>query len=81
MVFYHKIYTDMVNKNIDMSKLRQILKFSIKHHLRTRVIHDITVVSRTTIQKYINKFFGLKIPWDELSTLSDKEVQTLSLLA
>jgi len=77
MVNYHKINTDMANKNIDMSKLRQILKFSVKHHQGSRAVRDMTGVSRTTIRRYITQFRELKIPWDELSTLSDNELNAL----
>jgi transposase len=67
----------MANKNIEMSKLRQILKFSVGHHQGTRTVRDLTGVSRTTIQKYIEQYRALKIPWSELSKLSDKDLQDL----
>jgi transposase len=69
----------MANKNIDMSKLRQILKLSACHHQGTRTIRDLTGVSRTTIKKYIEQFKALKTTWDELSKLSDKEMGDLFL--
>ena len=67
----------MANKNIDMSKLRQILKLTASHHQGSRSIRDVTGVSRTTIRKYISQYRELKIPWDELSKLSDKELNDL----
>ena len=67
----------MANKNIDMSKLRQILKLSISHHQGSRSIRDATGVSRTTIRKYIIQYRALKIPWDELLKLSDKDLNDL----
>ena len=67
----------MANKNIDMSKLRQILKLSASHHQGSRSIRDVTGVSRTTIRKYILQYRAIKIPWDELSKLSDKDLHNL----
>jgi transposase len=67
----------MANKSIDMSKLRQIFKLYFGHHQGSRTIRDITGISRTTIRKYIEQYYTLKIPWDELSKLSDKELQDL----
>jgi len=67
----------MANKNIEMSKLRQIIKLYASHHQGTRTIRDVTGVSRTTIQKYTVQFRALKITWDELSKLSDKDLHDL----
>ncbi|MCK9401725.1 MAG: IS21 family transposase [Bacteroidales bacterium] len=67
----------MSNKNIEMSKLRQILKLYASHKQGTRTIRDVTGVSRTTIMKYIELFRTSRITWDELSTLSDKDLDDL----
>jgi transposase len=67
----------MANKNIEMSKLRQALKLSASHHQGSRTISDVTGLSRTTIRKYILQYRALKIPWDELSRLSDKDLHDL----
>lgn len=67
----------MSNKNIEMSKLRQIIKLYASHHQGTRTIRDATGVSRTTIQKYTVQYRALRIPWDELSKLSDKDLYDL----
>lgn len=67
----------MPNKNIEMSKLRQILKLYASHKQGTRTIRDLTGVSRTTIMKYIAQFRSSRITWDELSTLSDKDLDDL----
>lgn len=67
----------MANKNIEMSKLRQTLKLSASHHQGSRTISDVTGLSRTTIRKYILQYRALKIPWDELSKLSDKDLHDL----
>lgn len=68
----------MANQNITMSKLRQIIKHFC-HHQGTRTIRDLTGVSRNTIKKYITQFKALQTPWDELSKLSDKELETIFL--
>ena len=66
----------MANQNIDMSKLRQILKH-YSHHQGTRTIRDLTGVSRNTVKKYIAQYKVLKIPWSELSKLNDKDLSVL----
>ena len=40
----------MSNKNIEMSKLRQIIKLYASHHQGTRTIRDATGVSRMNYQ-------------------------------
>ena len=67
---------NMANQNIDMSKLRQILKH-YSHHQGTRTIRDLTGVSRNTVKKYIAQYKVLKIPWSELSKLNDKDLSVL----
>jgi transposase len=67
----------MSNKNIEMSKLRQIIKLYASHKQGTRTIRDMTGVSRSTIQRYIVQLRALRIPWDEILTLSDKELDDL----
>jgi transposase len=66
----------MANQNITMSKLRQVLKFYV-HHQGTRTIRDLTGVSRNVVKKYIALFKALKIPWDELCRLNDKDLEAL----
>ena len=66
----------MANQNIDMSKLRQILKH-YSHKQGTRTIRDLTGVSRNTVKKYITQYKLLKIPWSELSKLNDKDLSVL----
>jgi transposase len=66
----------MANQNIDMSKLRQILKHFV-HKQGTRTIRDLTGVSRNTVKKYIAQYKVLKIPWSELSKLNDKDLSVL----
>jgi hypothetical protein len=66
----------MSNQNINMSKLRQILKFYV-HKQGTRTIRDLTGVSRNVVKKYIAIFKSLQKPWDELSQLNDKDLEAL----
>lgn len=66
----------MANKNIDMSKLRQIIKLYCQHQ-GTRTIRDLTGISRSTVQKYIAQYQAMKTPWDELSLLSDQALDEL----
>lgn len=68
----------MANQNIEMSKLRQIIKH-YTHKQGTRTIRDLTGVSRNTIKKYIARFQQLQTPWDELSKLNDKQLEALFL--
>ncbi len=68
----------MANQNIKMSKLRQIIKY-YTHKQGTRTIRDLTGVSRNTIKKYIVRFQQLQTPWDELSKLNDKDLESLFL--
>jgi transposase len=66
----------MANNNIDMSKLKQILKM-YAYKTGTRRISERTNVSRTTVMKYLERYRYLRIPWDELSSLSDKDLDAL----
>ena len=66
----------MANKNIDMSKLRQILKLYCWKK-GTRKISELTGVSRTTVMKYLERYRVIQIPWDELSKFSDKDLEAI----
>jgi len=68
----------MANQNIEMSKLRLIIKH-YTHKQGTRTIRDLTGVSRNTVKKYITRFLELKTPWAELSKLNDKDLESLFL--
>jgi transposase len=67
----------MANQNINMSKLRQIIKLYVCHHTGTRKISETTGVSRNTVKKYIGHFKGLKTTWEALSKLNDKDLEGL----
>ena len=66
----------MSNKNISMSKLRQILKMYF-YKTGTRTISERTGVSRSTIMKYLERYRSMHTTWDELSLLSDKDLDAL----
>ena len=66
----------MANRNITMSKLRHILHMYF-YKTGTRKISERTNVSRTTVIKYLEHYRSLRIPWDELSLLSDKDLDAL----
>ena len=66
----------MANKNIIMSKLRQILKMYF-NHTGTRKISEQTGISRTTVIKYLERYRWMQTTWDELSLLSDKNLDAL----
>jgi transposase len=66
----------MANNPIFMSKIRQILRLYFQKQGK-KVISEQTGVSRNTIKKYLKIFKSLKIPFDELSKLSDSELEKL----
>lgn len=66
----------MANKPITMSKLRQVLKLYCQGQNKLQV-STITGLSRNTVKKYIHTFIGLKTTWDEVSQLSDKDLDEL----
>ena len=66
----------MANKNITMSKLRNILHMYC-YKSGTRKISERTGISRTTVIKYLDRYRKLQIPWDELSLYSDKDLDAL----
>ena len=66
----------MANRNITMSKLRNILHM-YWYKSGTRKISERTGVSRTTVMKYLERYRALRIPWEELSLESDKDLDAL----
>lgn len=59
-----------------MSKLRQILKMYF-YKTGTRKISERTGISRTTVLKYLERYRLMRITWDELSLLNDKNLDAL----
>lgn len=66
----------MANKPIKMSKLRQVLKLHCQGQSKLH-ISNVTGLSRNTVTKYITSFIGLKSTWEEISLLSDKDLDEL----
>ncbi len=66
----------MANKPISMSKLRQVLKLHC-HGQNKLQISAITGLSRNTVKKYIRTFIGLRTTWEDVSRLSDKDLDIL----
>jgi transposase len=66
----------MANKTIAMSKLRQVLKLYCQGQFKLQ-ISTVTGLSRNTVKKYIHSFKQLKTTWEEVSQLSDKDLDEL----
>lgn len=66
----------MANQAIQMSKLRQVLKLHCQGQNKLQ-ISTITGLSRNTVKKYLIILLGLKTTWDEVSQLSDKDLNEL----
>lgn len=66
----------MANKPIKMSKLRQVLKLHCQGQSKLHVSRS-TGLSRNTVKKYLNILAGLKTTWEEISRLSDKDLDEL----
>ena len=66
----------MANKTISMSKVRQILKLHFNGIGKKKTAARIGV-SKTTVKLYIEFFYQLKTPWEELSRLTDFELDNV----
>jgi transposase len=66
----------MANNLISMSKLRQILKMFCDGHSKKHIakLHS---VSRNTVRRHIKQFECMRINFEDLSKLSDKELDEL----
>lgn len=60
----------MANKHISMSKVRQIMKLHSKGIGKKKIALRIGI-SKNTVKYYLDVFRKLKVPWDELSSLTD----------
>lgn len=59
-----------------MSKLRQVLKLHCQGQSKLQISHS-TGLSRNTVKKYLHILTGLKTTWEEVSRLSDKDLDEL----
>jgi transposase len=66
----------MANKPIKMSKLRQVLKLHCQGQSKLH-ISKATCLARNTVKKYLNILKGLKTTWEEVSRLSDRDLDEL----
>lgn len=66
----------MANKSIEMSKVRQIMKLYIQHMGKKKIAERLGV-SKNTVKQYVDVFIGMKRTWDELSKLTDFELNKL----
>ena len=66
----------MANNPIRMSKIRQILQ--LHHQGRSKLaIAEQCGISRNTLKKYLKQFTESKLTFDEISELSDKDLEEL----
>ena len=66
----------MANKSISMSKVRQIIKLYGQSMGKKRIAERLGM-SKNTVKLYIDHFKQLKIPWPELSKLTDFELNKI----
>jgi transposase len=66
----------MANKPIKMSKLRQVLRLFCQGQSKL-YISEITGLSRNTVKKYLHVLTTLKTTWEEVSQLTDKDLDEL----
>lgn len=63
----------MANKAISVSKVRQIIKLHCQG-LGKKKIGERLGVSKNTVKAYLATYYELRIPWEELSKLTDFEL-------
>jgi len=66
----------MANKAINMIKIRQILRLYCQGYSKLAIAAQ-SGVSRNTLKKYIKEFTAINLTFDEISELSDKELEDL----
>lgn len=66
----------MANNPISMIKIRQILRLHTQGYSKLQIAVQ-TSISRNTLKKYIKEFTASKLTFDEISTLSDKDLEDL----
>jgi transposase len=66
----------MANKSINMLKLRQILRYHTQGTSKKQ-ISAITGIARNTVKRYINRFISLHITYEDITSLSDHELEKL----
>src|SRR5476649_2198631 len=66
----------MANNPISMIKIRQILRLHSQGRSKVQIAVQ-TGISRNTLKKYLKEFEGSKLTYDEISVLSDKDLEDL----
>ena len=66
----------MPNNAINMIKIRQILRMHTQGYSKLQIAVQ-TSISRNTLKKYIKEFTSSKLTFDEISSLSDKDLEDL----
>jgi transposase len=66
----------MANKPITMLRLRQILRYFTQGTSKKQ-ISEITGVARNTVKRYIGRFITLKITYEDIMALTDRELECL----
>jgi transposase len=69
----------MANKQIDMSKIRKVIKFHSDGKSKV-FISSYLSLSRNTVKKYISLFKVLDIPFSEFNKKSDAELESIFVL-
>ena len=66
----------MPNNAINMIKIRQILRMHTQGYSKLQIAVQ-TSIARNTLKKYIKEFTSSKLTFDEISSLSDKDLEDL----
>ena len=66
----------MPNNPISMIKIRQILRLYTQGYSKLQIAVQ-TSISRNTLKKYISEFTASRLTFDEISELSDKDLEDL----
>ena len=69
----------MANKQIDMSKIRKVIKFHCEGKSKV-FISSYLSLSRNTVKKYISLFKVLDIPFSEFNKKSDADLEAIFVL-
>jgi len=67
----------MCNRRIELRKIRKVLKLHFNEKLSQEKIGYALNISRSAARDYIVRFGALKLPWEEVSELSDIELESL----
>src|SRR5947209_8689510 len=66
----------MSNNPISMSKIRQILQLHSQGRSKLQIATQ-TGISRNTLKKYLKQFTDSKLSFEQISVLSDKDLEDL----